>query len=227
MIRNISEWTGRLIASLEEAFQQRLLFVGLQGSYQRNEATEESDIDIVTVLEQLSVEDLDCYLTLVRAMPYGEKACGFICGKKELLHWPGYDLFQLAHDTKPLFGELAPLLKEIRPKDVAAAVRIGSANLYHGACHSFLYNKDRGKALAELYKTVFFILQAKYFYESGNYISEKKKLLTLLQAEDRRVLDICLRRKELFSSPVEEKRCFELLLQWCSKNLEAYGKANN
>ena len=224
MIQNISEWTDRLTALLKEAFQQRLLFVGLQGSYQRNEATEESDIDIVAVLEHLSVEDLDRYQALVRAMPHSEKACGFICGKKELLHWPGYDLFQLAYDTKPLFGELAPLLKEIRPGDAAEAVRISSANLYHGACHSYLYSENRGRALADLYKAVFFILQAKYFYENGNYISEKKTLLPLLQAEDRQLLDICLRRKELFCSPAEEKRCFKLLLQWCGKNLEVYGR---
>ena len=42
-------------------------------------------------------------------MPYKEKACGFISGKKELQNWSKTDLFQFFYDTKPIFGNLADI----------------------------------------------------------------------------------------------------------------------
>ena len=46
---------------MKEAFGPRLLYVGLQGSYLRGEATENSDIDIMVVLDGLHAQDLRTY----------------------------------------------------------------------------------------------------------------------------------------------------------------------
>ena len=74
----IMEWMEKLTGMLKEEFGQSLLFVGLQGSYRRGEATQSSDIDVVVILEQLGLSELKRYRMLIRSMPYKEKACGFI-----------------------------------------------------------------------------------------------------------------------------------------------------
>ena len=43
-----------LIAQLRRNFGPRLRYVGLQGSYLRGEATEDSDLDVMVVLSRLS-----------------------------------------------------------------------------------------------------------------------------------------------------------------------------
>ena len=50
-----------LIELLRVAYQERLLYVGLQGSYLRDEATNHSDIDIMVVISDIGVDDLAEY----------------------------------------------------------------------------------------------------------------------------------------------------------------------
>ena len=52
---NIDEWLNLAIEKLQKVFREKLLFVGLQGSYNRGEATPESDIDLVVILDKLSL----------------------------------------------------------------------------------------------------------------------------------------------------------------------------
>ena len=49
---DIQIYMSELIDQLKNAFDGRLLYVGLQGSYMRGEATEESDMDAMVVLEK-------------------------------------------------------------------------------------------------------------------------------------------------------------------------------
>ncbi len=116
---DIEKWMARLTGELLERFGSRLLFLGLQGSYGRGEAGEDSDIDVVTVLDRVGRSDLDAYRAIVSAMPEGEKACGFLCGADGLKSWPRYDLYQLAGDTRAYHGELAPLLPALGRNDLA------------------------------------------------------------------------------------------------------------
>ena len=69
----------RLIVLLRDCFEARLTYVGLQGSYLRGEATDTSDIDIMVVIDRLSVSDLEAYRTAIEALEYVDKSCGFIC----------------------------------------------------------------------------------------------------------------------------------------------------
>ena len=67
--------------ALKRNFADRLIYVGLQGSYLRGEATENSDIDIVVIIDKLSAKDLLLYKKIISEMDGMERSCGFICGK--------------------------------------------------------------------------------------------------------------------------------------------------
>ena len=74
-------YMDELIDRLQRQFGDRLVYVGLQGSYMRGEATETSDIDPMVVLRDVSAADLRAYRAMVEAMPSPELACGFLCGQ--------------------------------------------------------------------------------------------------------------------------------------------------
>ena len=116
---SIDTWMGTLLPRLKEVFGPRLLFLGIQGSYGRGEATEDSDIDVVCVLDEVALADLEAYRALVRQMPEGEKACGFLCGAEELKNWPQYDLCSVVRDTRPVWGSWDGLLPPLSREDLA------------------------------------------------------------------------------------------------------------
>ena len=64
----IDEYIPSLIERLKDAYQRRLLYVGLQGSYLRGEATEHSDIDIMVVIKDMSVSDLAMYRKAISSL---------------------------------------------------------------------------------------------------------------------------------------------------------------
>ena len=146
----LESWLKAYADRMEAAFGERLVLLGLQGSYRRGEATEESDIDLVAVLNRVDVEELRRYRALVRELPEGEKACGFIAGQEELRNWPRWDLYQLAGDVRVLRGRAEAVFPAFTAADARQAAREGAAALYHAACHSFLYGEASGGALAEL-----------------------------------------------------------------------------
>lgn len=55
---NIEVWLQDFTKKLFDQFNSRIKFVGLQGSYKRGEANENSDVDIVIILDRLTFEDL-------------------------------------------------------------------------------------------------------------------------------------------------------------------------
>ena len=102
---NIDSWMDEFLQKLNSAFGERVWFAGLQGSYGRGEATETSDIDVVVILDHLSTADLHIYHAMLDSLPHRELVCGFVSGKKELLHWEPSDLFQFYHDTTAFKGK--------------------------------------------------------------------------------------------------------------------------
>ena len=122
---DISVWLKNFLQTLNKTFRERVWFVGLQGSYGRGEATETSDIDIVVILNQLSVTDIQKYNTMLDTLPNRELICGFISGKDELLNWELSDLFQFYYDTTPIKGSLDELLAVIDESAVNRAIKIG------------------------------------------------------------------------------------------------------
>ena len=158
MLVPIQSWTEHFLPRLLDVFPDQVLFAGLQGSYRRGEATENSDIDMVVILERAEIQDLKTYRQLVRGMEFGERVCGFLCSRSELEHWPRFDLIQLALDTVPLYGSLEELVS-FTASDVQDAVLIGASTLYHDAVHSYLYAADPEHELVRLEKSLFFLLR--------------------------------------------------------------------
>lgn len=98
------------LKNLRSRFGTHLLFVGLQGSYGRGRATENSGIDTVVILDRAVLRDPMAYGTMPAPLPNREEMCGFISGRQELCSWERSDLFQFCHDTVPVFGSIGFLL---------------------------------------------------------------------------------------------------------------------
>ena len=175
---DIALWTDNFIKALDEAFGERIWFIGLQGSRARGEATEKSDIDTVVILDNLTAEDIRVYNGILDGLPERELLCGFISGKNELLNWEPSDLFQFYYDTVPLKGSLSELLELIDSEAVKKAVKLGVCNIYHGCVHNMLYEKS-DEILKGLYKAASFTVQAIVFLETGNYIKRLNDLENL------------------------------------------------
>ncbi len=208
---DIEVWMGELAEKLTGRFGDRLLFLGLQGSYGRGEAGEDSDIDVVTVLDRVELADLDEYRAAVRGMPEGEKACGFLCGAAELKSWPKYDLCQLARDVRAYRGELGPLLPPLGREDLAQAAAIGASGIYHAAVHTYLYApKDNWPGfLKEAHKGAFFALRALYELRTGESVRAKRDLLPRLSGDEREILAY-----SLLHTQEEPEAAFARLLRW-------------
>ena len=220
---DINVWLDIIIKKLQNEFEQRLLFVGLQGSYNRGEATPNSDIDIVVILDSLSFEDLKKYHLIIDSMPDKDKACGFISGIDELQNWSKSDLFQFFYDTKSFIGNLQDLIQAPTIEDAIQAVKIGSENLYHTSVHSFIHSNNRAEDLKNLYKSTFFILQAKYFIETKKYIPTKIELSELLNGIDRDILNICINRNNINEkATIELENLYKMLIQWSSDNIKMF-----
>ena len=87
---------------LLEAFPDRLVCLGLQGSYARDEATEKSDIDLVVILDRVAAADLLVYRDILNQLPEREKSCGFFSGKGELMAWDRGELFRIDIGGPPM-----------------------------------------------------------------------------------------------------------------------------
>lgn len=188
---NISTWINEFLQVLDKTFGERVTFVGLQGSYARGEATETSDIDLVVILDELSVDDIATYYSVLGTLSHRELICGFLSGKNELLNWEPSDLFQFYHDTKPIKGSLDELLPLIDGEAVERAIKIGVCNIYHGCVHNMLYENSE-EILKGLYKSASFVVQAIAFNKTGKYISRQKDLLDVVSADERKIVEAFL-----------------------------------
>ena len=180
---DISAWTKEYLHALDQSFGQRVWFVGLQGSYARNEATETSDIDMVVILDELTANDLQTYNAMLDTLPHRELICGFLSGKKEIFAWDPSDLFQFYHDTTPIRGSLDELRPLINSAAVDKAIKTGVCNIFHGCVHNMLYEKDE-EILKGLYKAASFVVQAICFRQTEQYIRHQKDLLRKVSAEE-------------------------------------------
>lgn len=221
---DVKTWMEKLAEKLTGRFGPRLLFLGLQGSYGRGEANEDSDIDVVAVLDRAELPDLDAYRAIVREMPEGEKACGFLCGAGELKSWPRYDLLAVARDTRDVYGKLADLLPPFSQGDLADAAAVGASGLYHAAVHTYLYG-DRESwpgFLKEAHKGAFFTLRTLHELRTGESVRAKRDLLPLLFGDEREILAYSL-------SPGDEPaaEAFARLVRWSAAAMAEAGRVRN
>ena len=211
---DINQHLDQLIPACQATFGERLLYVGLQGSYLRGEATENSDIDIMLILDKLSVKDMDDYSALLKGLGQYEKSCGFICGREEMQKWNPLEVCQLLHTTKDLFGTLAGLLPDASHADEINYVKLSLGNLYHELCHRYIHT-DRENNIRKFRgtcKQLFFLIQNLHYLESGDFIVTKKELKENVSEEDRRMLEM----SEL-EDGFDYDKAFSSVLAWCQK----------
>ena len=209
---DLDSYLNALILSCRAAFGERLLYVGLQGSWLRGEAHENSDIDVMVILDRFSVRDMDRYREILKRIGFYERSCGFICGRDELLRWTPLEVCQLRHTTKDLLGVLTDYLPSATWEDEVNYVKLSLGNLYHELCHRYVH-ADREKNAAKFRGTskyLLFLIQNLHYLESGRFILTKGELKKAISAEDRRVLELA----EL-PDGFDFDQAFSALFAWC------------
>ena len=214
MVIDIAAWMQEFLLTLNESFENRVWFVGLQGSYGRGEATEASDIDVVVILDELAVADIQSYSAMLDCLPHRELICGFLSGKDEIMNWEPSDLFQFYHDTTPILGSLDEILLAVDESAVNRAIKIGACNIFHGCVHNMLYEKSED-ILRGLYKSASFVIQAIAFKQTGNYIKHQKELLQVVSPDEQIIIDTFLKMKHL--ELVDFNLMSETLIVWSKK----------
>ena len=218
---DIEKYVSDLIAALKVRFGERLKYVGLQGSYLRGEATDESDIDIMCILDGLSISDMQIYREMIKSMPCSDKSCGFICSVDDMKHWNPLEIFHLLHSTGDRYGELSCFVPYHSLGDVRNFVKMSINNMYHELCHRYIHGDPQNTvtSLPGIYKGVFFILQNKHYLSTGDFVGRKTELLHRLEGDDREVMKRYMDMKDGIEFDHEES--FRLLFSWCQKTLHS------
>ena len=211
---DITTWMNVFLQRLDDKFENRLWFVGLQGSYGRGEACDTSDIDVVVILDELSSSDIQSYNAVLDSLPHRELICGFLSGKNEILNWEPSDLFQFYYDTTPIKGSLDELLAVIDEVALKRAIKIGACNIYHGCVHNMLHEKS-DDILRALYKSASFVLQAIAFLKTAKYVRHQKELLSVVSPDEQVIANTFLNLKK--GGAVEFSAMSEDLLAFAKK----------
>ena len=211
---DITAWMQSFLQILNEIFASRVWFVGLQGSYGRGEARDTSDIDVVVILDQLSVADIQKYNAMLDTLPNRNLVCGFLSGKDELLNWEPSDLFQFCHDTTPIKGSLDEVMAVIDEGAVNRAIKIGACNIYHGCVHNMLHEKSED-ILKGLYKSASFVVQAIAFMQTGKYVKHQSELRDVVSTEEMVIIDTFLSLKN--GGTADFNLMSEALFAWSKK----------
>jgi len=219
---DLDDYLHALIPGCQSVFGDRLLYVGLQGSYLRGEAHENSDIDVMVILDRFSVRDMDEYRRILREIGFYERSCGFICGREEMARWNPLEVCQLRHTTKDLYGALADYLPPATREDEINYVKLSLGNLYHEICHRYIH-ADREKNITKLRgscKSAFFLIQNLHYLETGHFILSKKALKEEVSQEDRSVLEL-----DELPEGYDFDRAFAVLFVWCQAAFARIGCA--
>ena len=215
----VDVYLNSLIELLKAYFKERLLYVGLQGSYLRGEATENSDIDIMVVISNMTVADIAKYRKAISSLEDYDKSCGFICGIEELQNWNPLEICHIIHTTKDYYGTLKKLVPEYTETDVRNFVKMSLGNLYHEICHRYI-RASKEKNVSKLpftYRSVFFILQNLYYLNIGKFVGTKKELQEVLSGKDKLVLYTVISLSN--GKKFEFDEAFDLLFTWCKEKI--------
>ena len=211
---DITVWMQNFLQTLNKTFENRVWFVGLQGSYGRGEATETSDIDIVVILDELSAKDIQIYNDMLDTLPNRKLICGFLSGKNEIMNWEPSDLFQFCNDTTPIKGTLDEVIALIDENAINRAIKIGACNIFHGCVHNMLHEKSED-ILRGLYKSASFVVQAIVFKQTGKYIKYQEELLKVVSSDELVIVENFMNLKN--GGTVDFSLMSETLFDWAKK----------
>lgn len=220
----IQKWLREYQAKVIATFgRERICFLGLQGSHARKEATPESDLDVVLILDRLPFSDLERYQKVLDTLPNREKICGFTAGKEELLAWNILELFQFYHDTIPILGDWETMMPSFSEEILRKSLIAGACSLYHGCTHLFL-RKSSPEQFLPLYKSGFYLLQIKCVLEGHPYPPNKAALEELLTDPlDKAILDPLLNPKKCFLNSQSPAQWCAPLFRWSAGILHTFG----
>ena len=211
---DITNWMSNFLQTLNKTFENRVWFVGLQGSYGRGEATETSDIDVVVILDELSAKDIQLYNGMLDTLPHRKLICGFLSGKNEIMNWEPSDLFQFCNDTTPIKGTLDEVFALIDENAINRAIKIGACNIFHGCVHNMLHEKSED-ILRGLYKSASFVVQAIVFKQTGNYIKYQEELLKVVSSDELVIVENFMNLKN--GGTIDFSLMSETLFDWAKK----------
>lgn len=221
---DIQAYLNRLIGGLTHTFGDRLLYVGLQGSYLRGEATETSDMDVMVIFDEIDASTLDTYRELLISVGDYDRSCGFVCSREDMAAWNTPEVCHLLHTTRNLYGRLADFAPAYTREDVIQYVKVSVGNLYHELCHRYIHasRETNQSHLPMTCKAVFFILQNVHYLKTGRFAATKKELLEALEGDDREILALSLRLSEGESPDFDN--AFAELLRWCQGTLTQWSQ---
>lgn len=186
---DIDVWMNDLIDQLKTEFKERLVLVGLQGSRARGEQREDSDIDVVVVVEDLNADDLALYRSVIQKMPHAELACGFIGSPDVLAAWPRHDVFNLVNDTDIRYGSFDFMDAEFPAEEAKLAADACASEIYHALCHTAVFEPNMLPDLLQgCLKSVFFGIRAKHFAQTGEFVNSRAQLLNLANSDEKKLL---------------------------------------
>ncbi len=212
---DINIYCEKLKTELLSAFGERLLYMGLQGSYLRGEATDESDIDIMVILDGLTVADMDLYRDMLDHVGERDRSCGFICSREDMKHWNPLEICGLGFATKDLYGKLTDHLPTWTREDEVNYVKMSLDNLYHALCHGYIHDDrdDLQNSLPSLYKSAFFILQNTHYLESREFVLTRSALTEKLHGADKAIMETVLALANGETLDLDEH--YTQLFSWC------------
>jgi len=218
----IKQWLTELVQKLQTQFGSRLLLVVHVGSWARNDANEQSDIDVNVVLDQVMPEDITAYRTIINDMPDKELACGFLGGLNEIKLWPKYDLTAFYYGSQVLYGNVTEVIGKISPMNIFDNALIMVSNINHAVRHTMIYdviNTETANSMKELYKATFFVMQGWYLLKYGDYIPRREILIKKpICIEDQLILENFLHWNENRQRREENpEETLALLERWSSK----------
>lgn len=215
MMLDPTAWMKRYQAMALALFQERVLLIGLQGSYARGEAHKGSDIDVVLILDRVEIGDLKRYREACISLPQHALLCGFVSGQGELAGWSRAELFHFYYDTVVFYGSLEELLSPPTRAEAWQAVQAGACQLYHQVSHNYLHAQS-AETLRALYKSAVFILHAKHFAQTGCYARGAAALSALLTGADRRMIQLAQQIKREPPAKSQLEQYTQPLLEWSS-----------
>lgn len=187
---DIERWMAKLTTDLKAAFGDRLMIVGLQGSQARGESRPDSDIDVVVIIDEISMSDLEQYKNIISSMPANDMACGFIGSAEVLAAWPRYDVFNLVKDTQVFYGSFDFMDTDFTAIDAMNAAKATASEIYHAIAHTIAFESENLQPVLDAcIKPAFFIMRALQFASTGIYPASRAEMRTLATDEEALFLD--------------------------------------